>query len=408
MPVPLGARAGYSTGVNRTRAGLAALALAWGGALGGGTGQGSGFLGGPLNLDPARSAYELRLAAAPNGDLFVAWTEDTRRPGDELGRGVFVKRWTGTSWQALGGNLTYIRARNAASLDLALDEQGRPVLAWNENYGHADIAEFRAWTGQRWTDWPLRRLGQDLTYAARTRSLAARGGEPLLAWGDLQRDHSGTLLRLKAWQGGAWVTGAPFNDDPDRYAFAPSLALNAAGQPTVAFLDGNVATSDVRVKRRVGGRWQPLGGALNLRRGSYTSLPVLRLDAQGRPVVAWLEDRAGTDTLYVKRWTGKAWQQLGGALNRVGAAEAPSLALDAQGRPLVAWTEERGGVGQLLALRWTGRAWAPLAPGPLARDPHADARSPALGVGRGGEAYLAWREAVHGAFQVWVRRFPVD
>lgn len=373
-------------------------------ALGGGNGP--ALLGGPLNIDPGRSAAEVRLAVTPEGAVVVAWTEDTRKPGDELGRGVFVKRWRGGRWEALGDSLNYLRERNAASLDLALDERGAAVLAWNENYGHADIAVFRALTPSGWTDWNARRIGQDLTYAGRTRSLAARKGEPILAWGDLLRGNTGTVLRLKRWRKGAWATGAPFSNDPGRYAFAPSLALNGAGEPTVAWLEGDVAASDVLVKRWANGAWQPLGGPLNVRRGTYTFSPALRLDRAGRPVVAWLEDVNGTDTLFVKRWTGQTWEALGSALNIARPAETPSLALAPNGAPLLAWTEEVGGVGRVYAKRWTGTRWDVVAGGALNLDARQDARSPTVGVNSQGTAFLAWREQVKGVYQVRVRRLP--
>lgn len=146
-------------------------------------GREPGTVFGPLNVDSARDVREVRLAVAPDGAVTVAWTEDTRRPGERFGQGVFVKRLVGGRWAPLGGNLNYSHPRDATTLDLALDEAGRPLLAWNENLAHADIHVFRAWTGTGWTSWDVRRLGQDLTYAARVRALAARSGEPVLAWG---------------------------------------------------------------------------------------------------------------------------------------------------------------------------------------------------------------------------------
>ncbi|WP_199776956.1 hypothetical protein [Deinococcus sp. NW-56] len=155
------------------------------------------------------------------------------------------------------------------------------------------------------------------------------------------------------------------------------------------------------VKRWTGTRWEALGASLNRRPRTYVASTQLALDAQERPVVAWLEDAGGEDALYVSRWTGQGWQALGGRLG-TRAASAPALALDRVGRPLVAWVEEGGGVGQVFAAHWTGRDWQ--VRGPLNRDPRRDARSPSLAVNAVGAAVLAWREAVGGVYRVQLER----
>ncbi|MBB6097374.1 hypothetical protein HNR42_000788 [Deinobacterium chartae] len=359
-------------------------------------------LGEPLNREPGRSVLEARLAVAPDGTVVVAWIEDTRSPGDEQGQGVFVSRWDGRRWNALGGNLNYNPRRSSTSLDLALDERGRPVLAWNENFAHVDLAVFRAWDGRRWTDWREREIGQDLTYAARSRGLAARAGEAVLAWGDLRRGGTGTELRVRRWQDRTWQRSEPFNAAQGEYAFEPQIALAASGQPVVAYLEGNVAASDVRVKRWNGSRWVALGGPLNVRPQTYTLDPQLRLDRQGRPVVAWIEDAGGVDSLFVKRWTARGWKTLGGRLNGQRPAEAPALALLPTGEPVVGWNETAGETSRVLVRRWTAQGWKPLPLGPQGKS----ARGISLGADRRGNVYAAWLEAQGGVARLRVARVP--
>lgn len=364
----------------------------------------------PGDLDPARPVRELRLAAAPDGSLVLAVLADAGTFSS--GRGTFTARrlnvWrrSGGMWRALGGPLNYDHPRPLSSLDLALDERGTPVLAWNENYGDNDIVVFRAWQEQAgaWTDWHGRYLGDDLPYAARTRALAARGGEPVLAWGETLRTPYGSRLTVRTWDPAArvWTRGPAFND-PSAFSRTPALALDRAGRPTVAWLQGNdVLASNVYAKRWTGTRWEALGGSLNRQPGRYVASTRLVLDPQERPVVAWLEDARGQDALFVSRWTGRAWAALGGWLG-AGSASAPALALDRQGRPLVAWVEERGGVGRVQLARWNGAVWQ--TSGPLNRDARRDARSPALAVDASGAPMLAWREDVGGVYQVQLRRF---
>lgn len=358
-----------------------------------------------MNRDSARDATAVKLAVDPQGRPVLAWQEDTRPPGDEQGRGTFVKRFENGAWRDLGGNLNYLAVRNATDLDLALDQHGNPVLAWNENFAHADTQQFRAWTGSAWTNWPERRISQDLTLAAKARGLTAWNGEAIFASGDIVRRGTGTVLRVRSWQGGTWAVSPNFSDDPARYAYAPSAAMTSKGRVVVAWLEGNVAASDVRVKRWNGSAWERVGGNLNVRANSFTFAPVLKLDALDRPVVAWLEDHGGYDTVFVKRWTGSAWQALGGGLNVSAerSAETPSLALDRDGFPVVAWAEGTPESARVYVKRWTGSAWTLLSVGSANANVAADARTPSVGVDAEGTVTLAWRERRGSVYNVLVR-----
>lgn len=368
---------------------------------GGDASPGAALVPPPLAGGPVR---DLRLATDAQGRLFLAVITDAGQA--ESGRGSFTARRV-TAWQRdrtwgpLGSVLNYDQPRPAANLNLALDEHGTPVLAWNENYGDNDVVVFRAWKDGAWTDWPARYLGISSPQAAKTRAVAAWNGEPVLVWGENVRDGMGTLLTLRRWQGSQWRRSGPLSG-PIGYPRQPALALNRRGEPTAAWLEGDVTAAQVLVARQQGGQWTRLGPPLSHAGRRYLAAPRLVLDPQDRPTVAWLEDTGGRDTLFVARWTGNRWMALGGALSR-DFALSPALALDAQGRPALAWTEERGGVGRTFLARWSGAAWH--VSGPLNHDPSQDARSPALVAEPSGAVVVGWREAVGGAYGVQLRRF---
>ncbi|UQN09621.1 hypothetical protein [Deinococcus sp. QL22] len=361
---------------------------------------------GPNLRGPVR---ELALAAAPDGSLVLAVMADSG--SFNSGRGVFTARrltaWrvgsAGSAWQPLSGSLNYDDPRPVSSLNLALDEQGAPVLVWNENYGDNDIVVFRAYQNGAWTDWQPRYLGDDLPYAARTRAVAARNGEPVLAWGETLRTPYGSRLTVRAWDGSAktWTRSPAFNQI-SAFSRTPALALSAAGLPTVAWLQGEVLASNVFVKRWTGTAWQALGGSLNRRPNSYLASTRMVLNPQEQPVVAWLEDLDGEDALYVSAWTGSAWTALGGRVGTA-SASAPSLAINRAGQPVAAWVEERGGVGRVQLARWQGGAWQHS--GTVNLDPRRDARSPSVVVDAAGAVVLAWREDIGGVYRVQLRRF---
>lgn len=362
---------------------------------------------------------ELALAAAPDGSLVLALMSDSGTFNS--GRGLFTARrltaWRAEStddngdapaWQPLGGSLNYDDPRPISSLNLALDEGGAPVLVWNENYGDNDVVVFRAYQNGAWTSWQPRYLGDDLPYAARTRAVAARNGEPVLAWGEWLRKPYGSRLTVRTWDEAArtWTRSPAFND-VSAFSRTPAIALNAAGQPTVAWLQGEVLESNVFAKRWTGTAWEALGGPLNRRPNSYLASTRMVLNPQEQPVVAWLEDQDGEDALYVSEWNGTAWTALGGRLGAA-SASAPSLAIGRNGQPVAAWVEERAGVGRVHVARWQGGVWQDLGSGnegAVNLNLKRDARSPSVAVDASGAVVLAWREDVGGVYRVQLRRF---
>ena len=358
----------------------------------------------PAGSPPVR---EVQLASTPRGDLILAVITDAGQA--DSGRGMFMARhltsWqleaSGREWRALGGVLNYSRPRPVSNVNLAVDEHGTLVLAWNENYGDADIVEFRAFRDGVWTNWRSRYLGDDLPYAARTHAVAARSGEPVLAWGEYLRKPYGSRLTIREWNGTTWTRGPAFND-VRQFARQPTLALDRAARPVVVWLQGEVLESNLLAKRWTGTAWEALGQRINRRAGVYLSSPRVALDDSDHPVVTWLEDVSGKDMLFVSRWNGQSWSRLGNAVNSR-SASSPALALDSQGRPVVAWVEEPGGVGRVHLARWSGEAWQHM--GVLNRNAQRDARSPSLAAHPDGAIVLAWREDNHGTYQPELRRF---
>ncbi|WP_181392055.1 hypothetical protein [Deinococcus irradiatisoli] len=375
--------------------------------LAGGAGApvGSTRLDPPADLGAAGPVREVQLAAAADGTLTLAVIADagtaSSRRGPFTARSLQAWNSAGEQWQALGGVLNYDQPRPIANLNLVLDNLGTPVLVWNENYGDNDVVVFRAFQGGQWTDWRARYIGDDLPYAARTRAVAAYGGEPVLAWGEYLRKPYGSRLTVRTWDGQTWTRSPAFNDI-QAFSRTPAMALDAAGQPTVAWIQGDVLASNIYAKRWTGDHWEALGGVLNRHPETYLASTRMVMGAGEQPVVAWIEDVGGQDGLFASEWNGQTWIKLGGRIgNRF--ASAPSLALDRQGRPVLAWVEEHGSQGVIKLARWNGQSWQDF--GPINRDPLRDARSPSLAVDQNNRLILAWREDQAGKYRVQLQRF---
>lgn len=142
-----------------------------------------------------------------------------------------------------------------------------------------------------------------------------------------------------------------------------------------------------------GRTWHPLGGALNVFPAPSTIVgaPAIEHDALGRPVVAFNED-AG---IYVKRWDGSAWQQLGAGLHEGidRAGGAPSLAIDpVSGAIYVAWEELLANGQHVVFLKqWAGNSWSLVGGAAANHNPTTSANEPAVRV-RAGRPLLAWSE----------------
>jgi hypothetical protein len=104
--------------------------------------------------------------------------------------------------------------------------------------------------------------------------------------------------------------------------------------------------------------------------------PVVAVGPDCNPVVAWIEQATsgGIQQLYLKRWTGTAWEELGGSASGSGVSQSPggnigaadpSVAVDSQGQIYAAWkfAATPGGTCCTLSIyvrRWNGTAWEEL------------------------------------------------
>jgi len=164
-------------------------------------------------------------------------------------------------------------------------------------------------------------------------------------------------LKLATYQKGTWSTpfGSPASY-PDAGRLGYGLALDAAGNPTLAWSEPGTDANYIHVATWTGSSWNtgypPLDGTVG---ATSATRPHVRVDKSGSPVVSWQESNsAGVPDVFVARWTGTTWDHALGSLG-VSSAYVGSgdLALDAHDSPVVAWSTSTGsGVAT-----WSGSAW---------------------------------------------------
>lgn len=361
-------------------------------------------LAAPPSPDPV-----LAVAAGTDGrgNPVVAWIERAGRAGQHPAEQLHAARLTGLAWHSLGGVVNEHALFNAAKPTVHPGPDGSVWLAWEEGSGlaHIDSYLMSNWTPAGWTSPAPYALRRNLSDAGRSRAFAASpGNRPLVGWTDIGTGSRRlpSVVSLRRWTGSSWQVTPYVNLDPRRPAFMPSVAP-LGGRVLVAYVEGATTQSDLWVRAWDGGRWQTLGGRLNLRPSTFIFLPTLRVDPAGRPVVAWLEDLNDLDALYVSRWEGGRWRRLGGPVSVPGQlASSASLGFDPQGRPVVAWNQGPDGSRRVHAARWDAGRWVSLG-GPLNADPRADTDHASLAAGPRG-VLVAWRELEAGHWRLKVRR----
>lgn len=293
----------------------------------------------------------------------LAWAE---HPAKGAGR-LWVARWTNSAWQHIGPSLLRNPGFVAQNPQLRLDQQGNPLMLWSEvpaasslNHSQIEHVYLSRWMDTAWQLVDAGTLSGDVSLSTRSRDLVIGPQNRLfLAWSRqvLNKDFN---TFAGPWDGMHWSKwGGSLNRDPERYSAFPSLALDAQGQPTVAFIEAGKGF-DVWVKRWNGKGWYTLGQSVNAASGGAHN-PHLALAANGNPVVAWV-DNLGNDRLWVKHWDGSSWQAYGGMLNQNPKANviSYSLCLEQGGNPAVLWSEEAGKAHRVFLKRWNGINWVDL------------------------------------------------
>lgn len=308
----------------------------------------------------------------------------------------------------------------ASAPAIAMDSDGRPAVAWSQRNGGEPCIYLLKWTGERWVELGGSASGRGLSNTTGT-ALAPSiqidaNGYPVVAWQDLT---SGNYeIYLKRWNGSAWeeMQGSARNGGISQtltgLSVNPSLALERRGNPVVTWEERFGANSDVYVRRlNVGGRnakWEDVGGGSGLHRGmggkvGRSAFPSLILDHSDYPVIAWQDSLSGPFEIFLRRWSGSRWEELGASASGISHAKegaiAASVALDSAGQPIIAWQRQVGEGGAIEVAGWDRKQWAQFGPSV------AEGLLPSLAIDGRGKAVVAFQSGPRGHARIHVRRW---
>jgi hypothetical protein len=282
---------------------------------------------------------------------------------------IFAKRWNGSQWLALGGEVTGndevtgtifpdIPAEyNTGDFHLKVDKTGRPIIAYGTDSSNPTFEGknvVKRWEGNQWVT-----LG----------SFPAAPGGPIVGLTVDSQNRPVLLTGFTAWYFDNMTWKKLTNALPvipggiyDGQVLLKDFALDATDKPIVAYTRrATNSKRDLYVIRWNGTQWKQLGSALDFNQANdidtfydnfvdydFSKGVQLVVDKTNTPFVAWLEQFVNADNskviddnLYVKKWNGTQWLLLGRSnVDTAGIkVQNPSLAINSQGRPVIAYDE---------------------------------------------------------------------
>ena len=144
-------------------------------------------------------------------------------------------------------------------------------------------------------------------------------------------------------------------------------------------------------------------GGISNNTGSSDSASIAT-DTAGNPVVAWSDDQSGDTEVYLLRWNGSAWAALGGSTSGGGISNAPdpstvpAIAIGTDGGPIVAWRQYSDASQNVYVRRWDGSSWAEMGAGSASGGGLSNGgasnwgQSPDIAAATNGNVCVAWRQ----------------
>ena len=317
-----------------------------------------------------------------------------------------------------------------------------PIVAWSHKTLTAREIYVRAYGGPGDMQWlevgtasASQGLGisRTLNESRAPRIVVDSSNNPVVAWEEgISEDASAIYVRMfdgsSDWieMGMASATGAGVSNGPlEQIAKQPDLALDASGNPVLAWADDRSGEFDIFALRWTGSSWEEIGAGSAQGEGVTGALvaggrhvrPDLVGSTDGSLYLAW-EDELGLpgSNVHAVRWNGLQWEALGTSLaqggirNTPGHSTEPQISVDAGGNVVVAWVEESVTPAQIHAKTWNGSAWVEVGTfsatgGGISGTPEPSGL-PSLGLDSSGRFMSLWQhEQPADPDQIFARRF---
>lgn len=387
--------------------------------VGEGSASGNGISGNPeYDVFPS-------IDISTDGTPYVAWTN-----GGGLDEGdIFVRSWDGSNWvqvgtgSATGGGITNNNG-SASDPSIGVAPNGKVYVAW-ATLSPMSAIYVRFWDGGGWDEVGAgsasgNGISDSNDYARRPDLAIAPNGNPYVTWQD--GDGDDLEIYVRTWNGSSWVqvgagsaTGGGISNN-NAVSWYPSIAVAPNGTPYVAWVDYSSQSYQVYARVWNGSSWAEIGagsasgGGLSDAPGSG-EYPDMGVAPDGTPYIAWQHSHPGGADIYVLKWNGSDWVEVGagsasgGGISNTGIGLYPSLAFSPNGTPVVAWVNGT----DIYVRTWNGSSWVEMgfnsASGGGINNSLYFADNPSIAVDADGTPYVAWEDYSNGFGDIYVRRF---
>lgn len=372
------------------------------------------------------------MAIAPDGTPYVAWMDESNGNWE-----IYVRRWNGITWEevgegsASGGGISN-NSGSSSRPSMAVSHDGSPYVAWEDNSNGTSEIYVRRWSGNIWeevgtgsaSDGGISKNGVGSFDSSMSIAL---DDTPYVAWYD-NAGSSGdyhTEIYVRRWNGITWEevgTGSASGggiSNTVSLSFGPSLAIAPDGTPYVAWQDSSIGGWGIYVRRWNGYTWEEVGAGSASGGGIGGSSwiagePSLDITSNNTPYVSWSDFRSGDSEVYVRRWNGNTWAEVGagsasggGISNNISASGWSSLKVAYNDTPYVAWSDWSADHNDVYVLRWNGSTWEEVGTG-SASDGGISNNSgglPSLAIDPSGVPYAAYLNVTDVSRDIYVRRW---
>ncbi len=347
-------------------------------------------------------------------------TLTTRAAGGFVAYFPVIARASGMAWRevgagsASGGGGISNNAGDSRVPSLAVASDGATYAAWEDNTGGSPEIYVRTLNGIYWDEVGSGSAsggGISNTGTALAPSIAiAPDGTPYAAWEDYSNGNAEIYVR--AWDGSSWAevgagsaSGGGISNNAG-YSNAPSIAIAPDGMPYVAWADSSSGFAEIYVRAWDGSTWAEVGAGSasggGISNTGYAYAPSIAIAPDGTPYLSWADSSSGNNEIYMRRWDGSTWVEVGtgsasgGGISNTGIAIAPSIAVAPDGKPYVVWENNSGGDAEIYVRTWDGSNWVEVGAGSASgggiSDNIGESNYPSIGIAPDGTPYVAWED----------------
>jgi hypothetical protein len=369
---------------------------------------------------PGDVALNGRITIAPNGTPYVLYASNETGNKD-----IYVKRWTGSSWEGLGGSASPGGISNdAAKSSLGgsdFDAAGNPHVAWMSE-DEARSIYYRYWDGSAWVEKFGSAGGRGVSVDANPYwpklAISPMTDQPLISYETYSVQPGGApYLKTPGNLGWEGIAGSASTVGVGSESGSASLLQIAVAGDHIYIVWQDIRASGQNINLTVYNPtlgWHSLGNSMSDGGISQSAVvserPTVRVGS-GKIMVAWTEHTAAGPRAYLRSFDGSAWVELDGSASGDGVSGPNSpgsnaeFALDGQGNPFAAWSHAADSDKEIFAARWDGSGWhSATAAGASISETIGESNYPRVAIAPDGRVYVLWEESrADGSVAIYLR-----